>query len=58
MNKKLCDNAVMSHNNYIGIPKCYNSPQQYEVIIKYANCIGDEYEQEVLYLCEECLKER
>jgi hypothetical protein len=53
---KYCDNSVKSGNNYIGIPKCYNNPQEYEVKIKYINCLGDEHEEDIMYICGKCLE--
>jgi hypothetical protein len=59
--KSLCQNAVrnveVNYGRGIGIPQCYDNIQEYEVTIYYKNCLGDEFDQNTVYLCRECLSE-
>jgi len=61
MRVPLCDNAYrnteVNFGHGVGLsPQCYDNEQKWEVTIGYVNCIGDVFEQDTLYLCDECAK--
>jgi len=57
---ELCENAVrntdINYGHGIGVYQCYDNPSKFSVTIHYTNCMGDEFDQDTMRLCEECLQ--
>jgi len=53
-----CENGINAHlGRPIFSPACYRQTEATQVVtIGYINCIGDVFEQDTLYLCDECAK--
>jgi len=58
---ELCENACrntdINYGNGIGVIQCYDNPVEFCVNIYYKNCVGDEFDQDIVKICGECLKE-